>query len=310
MLCKVGPKIPMCMLALCMLNLFGRAQQAQGTPQGAPPPGNPAMPQQQLPWSQHFRNSTVSLGRILENDGQKQFDVLGTGVLIVKKTPTHAYVALATARHVVADEQSSWHPSALQIRFASEESKPLNQDLGYELQLTDNVGRPLWTGSADDTDIAIIPLSAFFWSHLREKAITDAIAIQEFASDTDAFEGESIEIFGFPGDVSVLMGPNALVRAVTRSGIVSWIDPITPDGAFMIDANILQGNSGGPVFTNPGALDQYGNLRLRQQPMFLGIVTSTIGNEYVRSLGGLGRVERASKIATLFLSMLPPWERN
>jgi hypothetical protein len=296
------------LLIFYLLNTSCKGQEPQPSQPNQQP--NPAPPQP-IPWAQHYRTSTVSLGRIVTVDNKKSFEALGTGVLIAKQTSITTYVAVATAKHVIDDSSSNWHPLTLQVRFASEESKPLNEDYGYEIQLSNRLGQPVWKGADDGSDVAIIPIStAIFWPRLKDKAITDAIGIQDLGHDEELFEGESITIFGFPGDVSVLMGPNALVRAVTRSGIVSWIDPFINDGAFMIDANILPGNSGGPVFKTPGGSDKYGNLNIGGTAHLLGIVTSTIGNEYVRSVGGLGRVERASKIRTLFLSILPLPDRN
>lgn len=243
----------------------------------------------------------MSIGRAETIDGKYTFDAKGTGVLVVRKTAFAQYVAIVTAKHIVEDITSHGQ-SSVQVRFASEQERPLSQDFGYKLPLTDKQGRKLWKSLPDGSDIALIPITDEFIFQLASQPVklTDAIGIQDFEEAAKTYEGESVVVFGFPSDVSVLMGANALVRAVLRSGVVAWVNPEGVDQPFMIDANILQGNSGGPVFKIPTTTDKFGNFVAGGRPLFLGIVTATVGNEYVQSIGGLGRVECASKIRDLF----------
>ncbi len=257
-------------------------------------------------WSDHLRNSTVSLGRATTIDGKYAFDPIGTGVLVAKNTSITQYLAIVTAKHVL-ESLSSHGQSSIRVRFASEETKPLNQDYGYQLRLTDKRGKNVWRSLPDGSDIALIPIDDSFMLQFASQMpkLTDAIGIQDLAETADIYEGENIVVFGFPSDVSVLMGEDALVHAVVRSGIVAWVNPNGTDEPFMIDANILQGNSGGPVFKIPTSLDKFGSLRVGGGAQLLGIVTNTVGNEYVRSIGGLGRVEPASKIRDLINITFP-----
>jgi hypothetical protein len=242
----------------------------------------------------------VSFGNLVTKDGASKFVTIGTGVIVVKETPGRQDISIVTAKHIFEEG----HPQSLRVRFASEEDKPLDQDTGYVLTLRDWMGNNLWQSLSDDSDVAISTMRFGRQTHLQG-AITDGIFLREFAEDDEIYEGASLVIFGFPGDVSVLMGPNALVRAVTRSGTVAWTDPLSSGGPFMIDANILPGNSGSPVFTLPNELDRFGTTRLGGQPRFLGIVTSTIANSYVDSIGGLGKVEPVSRIKRLVNQLFP-----
>jgi hypothetical protein len=282
-------------LSLAVLNAQFDAQVSQ--PPVAPPP---------RAWSEHLRNSTVSIGRAKTIDGKYTFDAIGTGVLVARKTAFSQYVAIVTAKHIVEDIASHGQ-SSVQVRFASEQEKPLSQDFDYKLPLADQQGRKLWISLPDGSDIALIRINTQFIYQLASEPVklTDAIGIQDFEDATNTYEGENVVVFGFPSDVSVLMGSNSLVRAVLRSGVVAWVNPEGMDQPFMIDANILQGNSGGPVFKIPTTTDKFGNFVAGGPPLFLGIVTETVGNEYVKSIGGLGRVEPASKIRDLFNIAFP-----
>lgn len=255
----------------------------------------------QIAWADHLRNSTVSFGQVVTKNGKTTFEVIGSGLIIARQVASGQQIAFATALHVFDDPTTEWHPAQLRVRLASEQDKPLDDDFGYVLPLVDSHRKKLFHSPGDGSDVAVIPIPHdLAFRVMLGAGFTDAIGLQDFATGDEVYDGQTIAVFGFPGDVSVLMGPNALVRAVTRSGIVAWTDPLVKDAAFMIDANILPGNSGGPVFEVPTGSDRFGNISLGRGSKFLGIVTSTVRNEYVQGIGGLGRVEPASKVKELF----------
>ena len=122
-----------------------------------------------------------------------------------------------------------------------------------------------------------------------------------------------------------MIGKEGLVRAITRSRIIAWTDLGGPlDNPLLLDSNILPGNSGGPAFRIPTGLDKSGNFDVSGRSAFLGVVTSDLEGYYVVKadgrivqvkfadlsipsveqvnivgIGGLGRVEPASKVRKL-----------
>ena len=213
-------------------------------------------------------------------------------------------VGIATARHVFDEPSLSWRPHDLHVRFAAEERQTFSEDIGYPIALLNPDGSSSWL-AIEGNDVAVIGLTNDFGKLLPPGLLTDAIGDQDFATGDDLFEGEAVLIFGFPGSTQVLMGPNVLVRAVTRSGVVAWTNPQSPlDNVFMLDANILPGNSGGPVFKVPTATDKYGNFNIGGKAAFLGIATATLTDHAVVGVGGLGRVEPASVVKKILLSLL------
>ena len=90
------------------------------------------------------------------------------------------------------------------------------------------------------------------------------------------FEGATILVLGYPG----IVGNQYLVRAISRSGIVAWLNPEEPyQKPFLIDANIYPGNSGGPVIKVPAGPDRFGNFVLGGGggAKLLGIVSQAPG---------------------------------
>lgn len=246
--------------------------------------------------------------------------MLGTGIIAALDAQTGFIV---TAKHVFDDPSQSWHPSQLRVRFAWQESKSLTDELGTVISLTDKNGKNLWM-SAGDEDIAALPMPDDF-----KRMQLHAIGPQDFATSEDLFDGATVFVYGFPGAAASLVGERSLVRAITRGGVVAWTDPSGPlEHPFLIDANILPGNSGGPVFKVPTGIGRTGGFILGGRVAFLGIVTEDLTGYYavtadgrviqvkfpdltlpsveqvqVTGIGGLGKVEPASQILRLIKSM-------
>jgi hypothetical protein len=279
-------------------------------------------PSKPVAWTEHYRNATISIGRIIDSGGIKSFQVIGTAV-IVAPDPRKAFIV--TAKHVFDDPQQGWHPSELRVRFAKQENKSFREELGVVLTLTDATGKNLWKSLSDNSDIAALLAPAVF-----NGLLTDAVGFQDFATTDDVYDGASVFTFGYPADTQALIGPNGLVRAITRAGIIAWTDPNGAlDNPLLLDANILPGNSGGPAFKVPIGVNKYGSFEVGGRVSFLGIVTSNLQGFYsvkadgrvvlikfpdlplpsveqvgVVGIGGLGRVEPASKVKALVESLL------
>lgn len=279
----------------------------------------PASPQ---PWTEHYRKATVCLGRLLVTGKTQSFDMVGTGVIV---SPDGKRVFLVTAKHVFNEPSQSWHPSELRVRFSSQETKSFSEELGKPVQLTASNGTNLWSALPDASDLAAIRIDVNAFGGL----VTDAIGFQDFAKSDDVYDGATVFVLGYPGDVKPLIGQEDLVRAVTRSGVIAWTDPSgATDNALLIDANVLPGNSGGPALKMPTGVNKYGAFEVGGRVAFLGIVTADLGEYYVVKadgrvvqvqypdlphpsiaqvavvgIGGLGRVEPASKVKKLIDSM-------
>lgn len=280
---------------------FGQADIPPGTGAPAAAPASGVTAQRQA-WTEHLRKSTVSLGTLETSGGKVSFRAIGTGVLVAHQLPSGMLVGIATARHVLDAPSESWRPRQLQVRFAAEQGRGLSEDVGYSINLLKADGTSIWMG-IEGSDVAVIPVMQDFGIRLPTGLLTDAIGDQDFANADDLFEGESVLVFGFPTNSQVLMGPDVLVRAVTRGGVVAWTNPDSPlSNVFMLDANILPGNSGGPVFRVPTGVDKYGSFDVGGKAAFLGIVSSTLTDHEVVGAGGMGRVEPASIVEQILVA--------
>lgn len=254
----------------------------------------------QTTWTDHYRKATVSIGKIDTIGTTAGFVAIGTGVIVAKKFTSGRYaIALATAKHNLEGVDAK----SIRVRFAFEEQKSLEEDIGYDLPIRSKSNQKLWIDLGQQTDLAIIPLNLQF--SIASLTITDAISTDDFATADDVFQSQPIFFFGFPDDVSVLMGKDALVRAVMRVGVVSWTNPTDPSKPFLIDANVLGGNSGSAVISQPTGMARSGTYAIGQRILLLGLITDTVANSYVTGIGGLGRVEPAWEIKVLLDRMFP-----
>jgi len=264
-----------------------------------------SLPEGRRPWAEHLRNATVSIGlSTVSEQGKPTFGIIGTGVLVETTTSSGKLVMVATAKHILV--QPDWHPSSLRIRFASEQYRTLSEGTGFEFRVKDEKGSPLWIAPDDGSDVAIFPVPPEFKCGPMSGYVQDVIAVDEFAGNDQIFEGASLVSFGFPGKTISLMGSQALLRAVTRPGMIAWVAPEEEgDAPFLIDANILPGNSGGPVFRTPGSADQFGKTDIQGKPWFVGIISAILSDQYAMNIGGMAKVEPASMIRKLLNFALP-----
>ena len=186
-------------------------------------------------------------------------------------------------------------------------------------------GSNLWSALPDGSDLAAISIPPTFNGKL-----TDAIGYNDFATVEDVYDGASVFVFGYPVDVKPLIRQDGLVRAITRSGVIAWTDPSGPlENPLLLDSNILPGNSGGPAFKVPSGMSRSGTFVVGGRVAFLGIVTEDLAGYYavkadgrivqvkfadlpqpsvaqvaIVGIGGMGRVEPASKVRALVNSLV------
>jgi hypothetical protein len=252
---------------------------------------------------------------------QRVFSPVGTGVLVAA---SNNVVFLVTAKHVFDDPRQGWHPVDLNLRFAVQEDRSFSQDLGWPIILTNPDGGNLWQSLPDGSDIAAVILPGSM-----SPIVTDAIGVQNFATVDDVFDGASVFVFGYPGEIRSLTSPDSLTRAVTRSGIIAWTDPKGPlDNPLLLDSNLMPGNSGGPAFRVPGGINKFGIMGIGGPAVFLGIVSQNVEEFFqveadgrvvlkqwedrpipsveqvgVIGVGGLGKIEPAAKVQKLLDQM-------
>jgi hypothetical protein len=218
----------------------------------------------QIGWLDHWRSASFSFGQVEKDDqGLDYFKVIGTGIMIALDEH-HGWIV--TAKHVFYDPGRGWHPAEIRVRYAWEEKKSVYDDLGTVLKLQDENNKDLWLSPEDGSDVAVITPIA---QPILGVKTQDAIFVTEFAKDQDIFEGESVVVLGYPG----IVGNDYLVRAISRGGIVSWLEPTSPfDKPFLVDSNIYPGNSGGPVIKSPSGSTKEGGFGIGRA-VLLGIVS-------------------------------------
>ena len=177
---------------------------------------------------------------------------------------------LVTAKHVFYDPKKKWHPSSVQLRFSWFAEKSVSEYPGIELRLRDQDGKPLWRAHPIETvDLAVLPLLVSTQDAGRLSVAP--VRVQNFADTTDAFEGASVLVLGYPGAV----GPDYWTKPIVRHGIISHIDqPRFGKTPLLVDAMIFPGNSGGPVFTVPTGMRRDGSFAVGGRSAFLGVVSS------------------------------------
>jgi hypothetical protein len=255
------------MKRLALLALLPAALCAQGAPKpaNAPAPPPPAETGPDVDLLHHLRRATVSLGIRVTVDEKQRFGTVGSGVIIAWDAQ---HGCLPTAKHVFSDPEKSFFPTILYLHIPQSEPRA-DDDLGVALPLVAN-GQSLWHGSSD-ADLAVAPLpdlSAYKDLH--------GISFSDFGGEDDVFQGASVVVFGYPE----LLGPDYQNTPIARNGIVAWINPNGRlDHTFLVDANIFNGNSGGPVFHMPSGVSRMGRFVLGGSPKLIGIVSKDAGEE-------------------------------
>ncbi len=262
---------------------------------------------------EHWRRSTIALGEIVDN----KFITIGSG-LLVSIDGRHGCVL--TAKHVFFEPDKGWTPTTIRMRIAKE-SVSNEEDEGVKIQLNDS-DKTYWNSPSDGADLAIIdaPDLSQYWD-------LNVVALTAFGDDQDIYQGASILTLGYP----MIAGPDYLISPIGRGGMIAWVDPI--DGTnklFLIDSNIVHGNSGGPVFHIRSGITRAGGIRIGTGMAFIGIVSKNATEEApvhvgldpalrinpttgaveqysarVENIGGIGIIEPVSKAKNLVSRYCP-----
>ncbi|MCP3714880.1 serine protease [Paraburkholderia sp. CNPSo 3281] len=212
----------------------------------------------------HFRRATVSVGQVVNDGGHERFMTVGSAVIVAADSE---HGVLITAKHVVFDPKSGYVPSQMYIRIPHGDSAGAS-DFGARVPLVSN-GRNLWQSLPDGSDIALVPLP-----DLSQYQPVHAVLLSDFATQDDLYQGGNVIVLGYPA----IAGEEYLTTPLARAGIVSWTDPIDPLGKrFLIDANVYNGNSGGPVFHLAQGFNRQGGLVVSSGASLLGIVVQDSG---------------------------------
>lgn len=196
------------------------------------------------------REFLKSIALIQKKEGLNNFQPVATGFIVgflLKDDPDPRKkiysIFLLTNRHVFNGAEELW------FRFDKKEEA---QTASFPIQLMDN-GQILWLAHKDPSvDLAMVAIAPKFlddnkinWGFIRE----DDIAYPENFKEIGIDLGDSVFLGGFPMGLSGISQNNAIVRA----GIIARIDEeqISSEKSFLIDATVLPGNSGGPVFLKP-----------------------------------------------------------
>lgn len=260
----------------------------------------------------HLRRSTVSLGLHITENGQERFATIGSGVLVAWD---EHHGCLLTAKHLFYNPERSFFPTVIYLRLPQSEPRA-QDDLGVKISLVDN-GKSLWRGSSD-ADLAVVELP-----DLSSYKDLHAILLTDFGGEDDVFQGAPVVVMGYPE----LLGPEFQKTPIARNGIVAWTDPNgRTDQTFLVDANVFNGNSGGPVFRMPTGLNRNGGFNVGGTPKLIGIVSKdayeeaqvhvgeapiTVTNQQtgvtipmqarILNIGGIGVVEPISKAKKLII---------
>jgi hypothetical protein len=259
-------------------------------------------PQQEM--LEHWRRATISLGRLVSEGGQQRYATLGSAVFAAVD---ERHGCILTAKHMVFGPSDGWIPTEIRMRLPRNDASP-DPDLGVNIPLIEN-NQPIWK-SLGESDLAVMPAP-----DLSRYTDLHAVSVNDFgASEDDVFQGAPVVVLGYPG----VIGESPLSFPIARSGIVAWTDPADRLGRpFLVDGNVMPGNSGGPVFHVRTGLGRFGGFTVGGGLALVGIVskvplqdvkiatqptfaapTQTLQFQ-LKGIGGIGIVEPASKAKQL-----------
>ena len=160
----------------------------------------------------------------------------------------HQYdVYLVTNRHVLAN-----HTEIVARLNAAKIGGPLRE---FTLSIKDDKGQDLWFSHPNPAiDVAVIHVNG---AYLREQGLQSSffeadhhVADKAKMKDIGLAIGNDVFVLGFPMGIS---GTEQRNYTIARRGSIARINDVleTNDIAFLIDALVFPGNSGGPVVSVP-----------------------------------------------------------
>ncbi len=183
-------------------------------------------------------------------------------------------VYLVTNRHVLNGMEKA------QLRFNPVDNKNARE---FGLDLIGDDGRPLWFTHPDDRiDVAVAPIN---FDLLQEHGMQVSYfendhhgATIEMLKQAGVTEGDFAYVLGFP--MGLVGGHRNSV--IVRSGTLARIRDVLAGSntAFLVDAFVFPGNSGGPVVLKPEALAIEGT-SAQTMPYLIGVVHAYVPYEDV-----------------------------
>ncbi|WP_242903469.1 serine protease [Lysobacter sp. CFH 32150] len=175
---------------------------------------------------------------------------------------------LVTNKHVLNGKDN------IIVRFGNSDHSGV---LDYPVQLQDANGA-IWIGHpAPDIDVAAISINA----HVLRR---DTAAFEFFSLDKNAVgiaemrsmgvsEGDGVFVLGFPMGIVA----EQTMFVIARAGCIARVRDVLNShaSAFLIDANIFPGNSGGPVVISPELASITGTQAIHRSAL-IGIVKSYV----------------------------------
>lgn len=153
------------------------------------------------------------------------------------------------------------------------------------VNLKDKNGNKLWIGHPDSlTDIAAINVK-YFKRMGDTKAEIIGVPYELFAKADELIEGDDIFILGYPLGIRTTNKAYPILRSgvlslkPTEDFLVLPNNKIIGRNIYLVDANIMGGNSGSPVFLKPGIDRPFikpGDIRKVTQPKLIGIVSAYV----------------------------------
>ena len=212
-------------------------------------------------------NATIQIDQSVGNGRRK----VGTGFLISAPKPDGTpRVVLVTADHVFAVM-----PNTLaRFGWRTAEADGNWRYAPQEIAIRAEDGTPLWTRHPEQ-DVAVLEIEA-------PDAFARAAIPLGWLGDSDTFDqwrmgpGDELFALGYPHGLSA----NRAGFPILRSGrISSWpLTPIHHFPTFLLDFNVSQGNSGGPVFWVPAATRRPG-VPVPDHPFIAGLLIKEVQGE-------------------------------
>lgn len=218
-----------------------------------------------------FLNCVVSIGVPSNQGGQASW--VGTGFVVGRPINDEAgnkryHTFLVTNKHVLSGKDN------ILLRFNSLDGTRI---IDYPVALEQN-GQGIWVGhSSGDIDIAVFFINPqvlekdgaeFAYFKLDEHIMTIDNMKAEGVS-----EGDGVFVLGFPMGIVAPQKKNVIARTGAIARIRDVLDG--HQNAYLIDANIFPGNSGGPVVIRPELTSIEGTQSINRAAL-VGIVKSYV----------------------------------
>lgn len=229
---------------------------------------------------------TVAFIELLCKDGDKEFNVRGTGFWLAypdaRLGPNQSFIYLVTNRHVAFCWNESGHPMLVEsIKLWLNQKQAPDDQYAFGGFLNANGNAPWFAPEDSSIDLAVLPIAPDANRFDYKTIPVDSLAGPDFLVQNRITEGEPVFFTGF-----FYQFPGAKrIEPIVRQGIIAMMphDKVPfntgPEKVYLADLHVFGGNSGSPAFIHLGGFRDGAMIMVANDLRLIGVVNANMSED-------------------------------